>query len=380
MLYRVDQDVKIPTHTVRYNENNLTLVQNQHNKTAEMNLWLNSFDKSRAITNEEFVDRIIELLKKNQITQIDHISNFFKVSVDYSLYDRNNRELEHSISVYPFRPVDAIIPLEIGTENTLPYRFVKTFEKVIDFRFKDRMPFGIMTNKEDTYYFKIHDIRVMQDLDPMYEEHNSIDGQGYSRRSHTVKSYIDNTIVVYSSKESGIDFNKCYLSFIPRVVTFHMEILLDNFFVTYSDTIFDRILTENISIVHHIDEEIIREDPDHPAPPFIDQKEFLGKRGKFVVAEPRKPDSFLVVEDLYPRSAFDSKLMVRKRDVISDIPSISVGDYVRFIEDIIEDDTELYDNDHPFIPKDQSMHYENRDYIAGEIPDDGRRLPPWLRE
>lgn len=371
-IFQVDQDVKSPKNIIRYSANNLLVNTNPSAKSATLNIWLNSIDEHHMRTNEDMAHEIKDRIRRHHITQIDKLSDFYKMTIDYELHDRNGREIEHSISVYPLKPVDSLIPIGITKHNELPFRFVKEYTKTIDFRFKDSIPFGIMQQKEDEYFFKINDIRIVQDMNEYDEQHTSIHGRPMIRGSHTIHSYLEHTVLIYSSKKEGIDFTPCKLYFIPRLLQVHFNIILDNFVVFYDENEIDKILVENIKIINDDDYEYEAEDyhrHHHPAPP--------RPRGIFVIAEPRKRDSFLVVEDMYPKTIFDESKMVRKHWVIHDIPSIQVGDYVRFVE--AEDRPAgkpflIFDDCHPE-KKEMPCEYDHRH-------DKGRKdlVPPWLKE
>jgi len=381
MLYRIDQDVETPTNLVTYTSNNMLITSNPETKTATLDLWLNSIDREHTKTNHDLVFVVKDQLRRQKVTQIDTLSNIYKMAIDYQLLDRKDREIEHSVSVYPLKPVDSMLPLGVTKHDGLPFRYVKTFSKQIDFRFRQSVPFGIMKNKEDTYFLRINDIRIFQDTNPKEELHPSLEGRAMIRNSHTVASYLEHTVLIYSSKEEGIELSPCRLNFIPRVMTLRMEILLDNFMVVYDEGEIDRILIENIGIVNGEELAIEAVEPHHHHHHHHHDEPCHHRHGIYVLSESRKRDSLLVVEDLYPPSEFNAATMVRKCHVLPDIPSIQVGDYVRFVEDCIDPKhTEpfiIYDSDHPD-PTVVPCRYDDPLHRGHHYPEPP--CPPWLKE
>ena len=374
-LYKVNQEVRIPRNVINYMGNNLTMTENRERKSVSINIWLNAFDKKHAITNEDLIEITKENIMRNQITQIDNVSNFYKMAIDYTLMDRYYKELEHSVSVYPLKPIDSIIPIGITENNHLPFRFVKSFSKIIDFRFRDGIPFGIMKDKSDTYYFKINDIRVFQDTNIHDEKHQSLEERPMSYDSHSVVSYLEHTVLVFSSREKGINFDMCYLTFIPRVMSLNLELMLDNFIVAYDSNIFDRLITENIANKNE-PADWGKVCPHKPVHPKHHDNHWCHKNGIFVISEPVHHDSLLVVEDLYPAGEFDPDTMVRKYQVISDCPSIEVGDYVRFIPDDCLTHRPAMDDLYDDEPNGSCCDGDACDINFG--PE--RIVPPWLKE
>lgn len=363
-LYKVNQPSYIPYHVMRTTDNHSSLTYDEGNKKVKVNLWLDFFNDKNVKTNKAMYQEMVSALKYHLITQIDTIQNFYKMTVDYSLFTKNGKELEHSITVQNIKPVDAMVPLGIAKNNELVYRFVKKFEKQIDFRFKDGLPYGIMRQPHDKFILKINNINIYQDTDTVEERHKSMEERPFKYGSHTIESSLEYTRLVFSSKEQGIEYTPIELNYIPRLIEFGVEILLDNFIVVYDDNEISKILQENIWIKNGNGDTIdpdpgeecpcppkdpdwdVDDDmdvcpcpkpepepapkPDCPCKPSPDIKD----RGYYYVrATFEKPCARLVVEDQYPESIYNDKCMARKSDVIIDIPNISIGDYVVKYED-----------------------------------------------
>lgn len=361
-LYKVNQPSYIPYHVMRTTDNHSSLTYDEGNKKVKVNLWLDFFNDKNVKTNKAMYQEMVSALKYHLITQIDTIQNFYKMTVDYSLFTKNGKELEHSITVQNIKPVDAMVPLGIAKNNELVYRFVKKFEKQIDFRFKDGLPYGIMRQPHDKFILKINNINIYQDTDTVEERHKSMEERPFKYGSHTIESSLEYTRLVFSSKEQGIEYTPIELNYIPRLIEFGVEILLDNFIVVYDDNEISKILQENIWIKNGNGDTIDPDpgdecpcppkDPDwdvddgmdvcpcpkpEPAPkpdcpckpsPDINDRGYYYVRATF-----EKPCARLVVEDQYPESIYNDKCMARKSDVIIDIPNISIGDYVVKYED-----------------------------------------------
>lgn len=360
-LYKMDQPSYIPYHVVRTTENHSSLTYDESNKKVRVQLWLDFFNNKNVKTNKAMYQEMISALKYHLITQIDTIQNFYRMTIDYSLFTKNGKELEHSITVQNIKPVDAMVPLGIAKNNELVYRFVKKFEKQLEFRFKDGLPYGIMRQPHDKFILKINNINIYQDTNTIEERHKSMEERPFKYGSHTVESSLEYTRLVFSSKEQGIEYTPIELNYIPRLIEFGVEILLDNFIVVYDDNEVSKILQENIWIKNGKDDGLDPDpgdecppckppkdpnwdvddgnDPPCPCPPVeeppkpncpckpspdINGRGYYYERTTF-----EKPGALLVVEDKYPESIFNSSCMVKKGEVIVDIPNITIGDYVK---------------------------------------------------
>ena len=468
-LYQVDQIVRTPYVIGKDMDNSSSLRYDEGRRRVSLQVWLDSFDQTRVKTNKAMYYEMIEALKENEITEIPPMQNTFKMTVDYTLSVKNGKEIDHSITVQTIKPIDAILPLGVAKNNELVYRFVKMFKKKIDFRFKDNIPYGIMKQPYEKYILTINNISIYEDTNTIEEIHKSLEERPFKYGSQTVESSLEFTKLVFSSMDAGISYYPVELSYIPRVINFDMEILLDNYIVAYDDNEVNKVLVENIKlqqIPEIIDPDtgedekeerptppekepevapdyeidpgpelcpIPPEKPDKPCPPkppkpehrppclppdiprvdHEDHKDYVDDWGDVICPEdmeknwrppchpPEKPDhkpsfkphkkpdrrpprphfpgpegplpekpgegeviypkkffyerstfdkphTLLVVADDYPKDLFRDDVMVYKKEVIGDIPNITIGDYVRRIK--IQDDDGRSDPPRPDIP------------------------------
>lgn len=358
-LYKVDQPSYIPFTVIRTTENHSSLSYDESNKKVRVQLWLDFFDNKNVKTNKAMYQDMVEALKYHLITQVDTIQNFYKMTIDYSLYDGNGKEIDHSISIQNIKPVDAMVPLGIAKNNELVYRFVKKFEKQIDFRFRDGLPYGIMRQPNHKFILRINNINIYQDTDTVEERHKSMEERPFKYGSHTIESSLEYTKLVFSSKEQGIEYTPIELTYVPRLIEFGVEILLDNFIMVYDDGEINKILEENLWIKNGKDDGMNPdpgeecpcppkdpewdvddgddcpcipsppvEEPPKPECPCKPSPDIEGRGYYYERTTFEKPGALLVVEDKYPDSLYDEKCLVRKSDVIEDIPYITIGDYV----------------------------------------------------
>lgn len=247
-LYQIDQIPHTPFNIARNMENSSTLAYDEGRHRVSVQVWLDSFDKTDVKTNKALYYEMLEALKENGITEVITIQNKFKMTIDYSLFTKSGKELDHSITVQTIEPIDSLLPLGVAKNNELVYRFVKLFKKKIDFRFKDSIPYGIMKKPFDRYILKINNICIYQDTNTEDEIHNSLEERPYRYGSHTVSSCLEFTKLVFSSQEAGVEYYPIELSYIPRVIDFDMQIMLDNYIVAFDDNEVNKILTENEKI------------------------------------------------------------------------------------------------------------------------------------
>lgn len=255
-LYKVDQIPRNPFIIAKNMENKSTLSFDDGRRQVSLNVWLDSFNTNDVKTNKAMYYEMIEGIKENEITSIPTIQNSFKMTIDYSLFTKTGKEIDHSVSVQTIDPVDAILPIGIAKNNELVYRFVKVFKKKINFRFKDSIPYGIMKKPFDKYILKINQISIFEDTNTEEEIHKSLEERPFRAGSQTVSSSLEFTKLVFSSVDAGVEYYPIELTYIPRLINFNMEIMLSEYIVAFDESDVEKALTE-VETITNTTEEII---------------------------------------------------------------------------------------------------------------------------
>ena len=328
-VYRVNQNTSIPaTLTFRSSGASTVLNVDPKSKAVDQHIVINTLKKPGTKSNSELYEEMINHLKEASITEVNMIQNFFKIYVDYTMFE-DGREIEHSAVVKPIRPLDKVALLGVATNNECVYRRVKTFDPKLNFRVRSSLPFGIMQDRKSRYQFKINNIAIFQDFNSRKEIHESTYEVPYS---------------MAATQNEGIDIQAIDLDFVPRAIEVSLEIILGNYIVAYDHDSIDDILKENIKNKYQEDTETdIPDDgeddgiliPGEESNPEGDGEYEPNEDGFFDYYELCKettPGALLVVEDLIPDNIYDSTTMIKKALVIKDIPEIEIGQYVVYRE------------------------------------------------
>ena len=346
-VYRVMQDTSIPTSmTFRASGASSSMNIDRSSKSVEQHVVINTVKKPGTKSNAEMYNDMVNFLNSQQITEIKEIKNFFKVYIDYSMFE-DGREIEHSAVVRPIKPIDKAVLLGIATNNETIYRRVKTFDHVINFRVRNTLPHGIISDKKSDYRFKINNIAIFQDFSSRNEIHESTYEVSYPIGSTTIQANLNDMVLIYATENEGVDIQDISLGFVPRSIDISLELILGNYIVAYNNKDIDAILIENIKNKYPTegDTDVPEDDgeddgfliPDEDTKPEADGAIEPDEDGFFDYYEKcneTTPGALLVVEDLMPDNNYNPETMIKKFMVIKDIPEIEVGDYVLYCESI----------------------------------------------
>lgn len=352
-VYKINQSTKVPMTILRNASHcSSTVSINQAMKTATINVGINTLERPGTKSNKEKYNELVSYLKEKEITEIDNIQNRFKIYIDYSIFDEK-KEIAHSIVIRPVEPVESAILLGVGTNNECIFRRVKLLNQDVEFQISSATPFGIMQERKCEFVLKVNNIAIYQDFCPLLDDvHESVYQTPYGLNSVTIASSLENMSMIYSTETAGIDISEMVLSFAPRTVTVSLNLILSNYIVVYNDATIDEIIQENIDAKYEetpdTDDNQTPSDgdesgvivPDPENKPDADGDETPDKNGLYDYysrCTPTNPNGLLVVEDLMKDSLYNPDTMVRKSNVVKDVPDIAVGDHVLYVEGLVTD-------------------------------------------
>lgn len=343
--YRVNQNTNVPTSiTFRTPGASSNVSIDINNKEVSQILTINTIKKPGTKSNAELYNNLIELLRNNKITEVREIQNCFKVYIDYTVFE-DEQEVDHSVVIKPIESIDQAILLGVATNNECVFRRVKSFNPTIEFRLKNTLPHGIMNTSRRKYTLKINNVCIFQDFSRVLDRHESTYEHPYAVASCTIDHYIENTALIYSTDNSGLDLQEISVDFMPRTVKVVMNLTLAEYIVAYDDNEINKILIENINNKYNPsdDDEIDSGDtesggimiPDDEDKPSADGNYTPDEDGYYSYYERCRettPNSLLVVEDLIPDGAYDVETMIKISMVVKDIQDINIGEYVIYRE------------------------------------------------
>ena len=353
--YQIDQSTREPINVIRMPKTHCTMEHNAAARELVASIWLSGVENTHLQTNRGMYVDMVESLKSNFTTEIPKISDQYIVYIDYTIYNDNDKEINHSCTSKRLETEDAILPLGCAFNNEMVYRRVKSFNPKIEFSVTNHVPFGIMgTSYGKKYTMKINDIAIMQSIDTLnaecYNIHNSMEGNSYDYQSHSIATMLKYNIPVYSSAMAGIELGEFTVSFYPRKVVLDLHLVLANLIVAYDDQKIKDILVENMEHKYPPkpgeepdpdpgesgggteDDDPVFPDPDEKDP--ADGNYDADENGFYYYYEKclgTNPDALLVVEDTIPDNRYDPDTMVHQKDVLADVPDAEVGGYVRYV-------------------------------------------------
>lgn len=346
VVYRINQNPEIPVEMVTAkSQTGLTTEVDKANGVASMMVNINTMNNKSSIkSNRELASELFQFLKKNKVTEVPNVYNYFKVYIDYSITN-GKEEVEHSAVIKPIIPVDKVMPLGVASNNECVYRRVKTFAGNIEFRLKNRLPHGIISSKETSYKIKIHNIAIFQSLYNTEEVHNSIYGVPYTIGSSSLNACLDGHVLVYSTSEAGLEIMDGNIGFQPRILDINLNITLDNMVVVYNDIDVKIIIQDNLNTKYPPAEPEVPDNPSEGSSTDYETKvpadgNFCPDKDGYIDwwerCEEGTPNGLQVVENDVPNDHYDPDKMIRQKMIIRDIPDIAIGEYVIYRETIVD--------------------------------------------
>ena len=333
-FYRLDQSILNPDVMFKMPGTHAQLSFDTSCKAVNAEVWVNPISDSPIKTNEEAYQEMINYITNNELTEIDTVQNRFLMYLDYSVYNENNTELNHNVATKELEPIDAIYPYGVDKEEQLMYKQVKSFGGDIEFAIKNRYPYGIMyDNSKVRYRLVINDISLYQDLinrNSFCDVHYSADGNTYAYGSHTISETLNGLKKIYSSYDNGLVINAVDIPFVPRSITIHFNIAVDNIIVVYDNqTVRDAIIA---NIVKKHPNAGTAEIPDGEKYPQSDGStaENNGYYDYWKKVSKDEVGALQVVSDDVTGDKYNTSTMIHISMVLKDIPDAVEGDYVKY--------------------------------------------------
>lgn len=234
--YKVNQETTIPAVLNKLVPGTSTSVKiDGNNGYIGQIININTLEGPDTKSNSELYKEFTDWIKDKKIKSIDTLQNYYKVYIDYSIY-QDNAEIEHSQIVRPLDVEDTAIVLGVNKDNETVYRRVKSFNPRIDFRLRNPLPHGITQSNKCRYRLKINNVGIFQEKNETANiRHNSIYDVPFYIPSSVMNTTLDESVLVYSSYNLGVDIQDIDLEYIPRLIEITMFITLTNFVVVYDD-------------------------------------------------------------------------------------------------------------------------------------------------
>lgn len=245
-FYKVNQETRIPSVLNKLVPGTSTSVKvDGNNKYIGQIININTLEGPDTKSNSELYKELTDWIKDKKIKSIDTLQNYYKVYIDYSVY-QDNAEIEHSQIVRPLDVEDTAVILGVNKDNETVYRRVKSFNPKIDFRLRNPLPHGITQSSKCRYRLKINNVGIFQEKNETVNvRHNSVYDVPFYIPSSVMNTTLDESVLVYSSFNLGVDIQDIDLDYIPRVIEISMFITLTNFVAVYDDLKIEELVNQN---------------------------------------------------------------------------------------------------------------------------------------
>lgn len=368
--YQVNRNLRTPINITRMTHTHTALSCGCNSDSIGVHVWVETMDRVHPPTNRKLANTMLKDLKENMVTQIDTLENAYKVYMEYSILNKDGKELEHSVAVTSVSPTEGIRPLGVNCNNECIYRQVDLLKANFDMTLKSTIPFGIMNKRPGYTVLNIHDIVVLQEASQS-DRTPSMYGECYRYGSPTIQATLENMINIYSTRNEGIILEGIELNQLPRKITVDVDISLADSIVVYDNEVITHILEENYTHLDPDDDDTDYtggcgcgcrplpdpEPDDEPEEPPIElppddtcdcpcckpEKPIPPKD------EPEYPEDTIfwrcskhttggleVVADITPDHLFKGHI-IKKKYVVKSIPDIQIGEFVMVVE---QDDTD----------------------------------------
>ena len=245
-FYKINQETQIPSVLNKFVPGTSTSVKvDGNNKYIGQIININTLEGPDTKSNSELYKELTTWVTDKKIKSIDTLQNYYKVYIDYSVY-QDNAEIEHSQIVRPLDVEDTAVILGVNKDNETVYRRVKSFNPKIDFRLRNPLPHGITQSSKCRYRLKINNVGIFQEKNETANvKHNSVYDVPFYIPSSVMNTTLDESILVYSSYNLGVDIQDIDLDYIPRVIEISLFITLTNFVAVYDDLKIEELVNQN---------------------------------------------------------------------------------------------------------------------------------------
>ena len=246
-FYKINQETTIPSVLNKVVPGTSTSVKvDGNNRYIGQIININTLEGPDTKSNSELYTELTTWITDKKIKSIDTLQNYYKVYIDYSVY-QDNAEIEHSQIVRPLDVEDTAVILGVNKDNETVYRRVKSFNPKIDFRLRNPLPHGITQSSKCRYRLKINNVGIFQEKNENTAsvKNNSVYDIPFYIPSSVMNATLDESVLVYSSYNLGVDIQDIDLDYIPRLIEISLFITLTNFVAVYDDLKIQKLVEQN---------------------------------------------------------------------------------------------------------------------------------------
>lgn len=294
--------------------------------TITMNLTNSDSRKTNVKYYEDFTGYIID----NKVTELTALSGKFKMFVDAVIYDASGKIIDEGIRIHNIDSDDGIRILPIVAGNECSYVRVKMFNTTIQYTY-NRIVSGIVSNAKVPRYMRIRGLSIMAEKGTPNPNgvcilNSTLIDQTLSPISPSIQKATEEMVEIFNSY--GTDLGVIDMLRAPRSVDLCINLSIEGFVDVYDSTEIDSLITLNGGTT--------------PTPPPVpttpcnpDDCGCSNFFAVYVYCDSDDPKAGVIVsDDDYTNNNYTG-LAYKLSDVLKDIPTAKVGEYVRYDQSIV---------------------------------------------
>ena len=247
--------------TVASKKPNGTTVKQYENRSTDVVINLTNLTNSY-VSNKEAFEKAVEKIQAEGITEIEKLSTSCKMIVYYKLIfgtpdcpiipdGKVSEVADEGCIVSDFKLYPVLFPLGLTEDNEYVTRWACGSGPIKMVRnYIQSTPIGISRHRESNYTLMITRICVVESKRTGDVYHPSIE------KFNDVYPNSKNSVTIYDSEEEGILINPIFLSAPPSQITLHVDVTLNNFFVT----------ADRSDIIHYLERNLESDNTDQNPP------------------------------------------------------------------------------------------------------------------
>lgn len=203
-------------------------------------ITINTIPNTDTKGNNAKYNELVEFIKEKEIKAASNIGYNYKVIVDYSVFDDENRE-SRAVVVKSVDGKDLVNLIPNPENNTVDYRRVKLVETVFNFYVNQSYNHKIITGGAKEYTIRINKVSVYQNLTDLPDSHESNYNVALETDSKAVTYLLTNHIKIYESSLNAVRFNEVRTTMKPNMLSMHIKVIVGGF----TDVFNNEKLSEN---------------------------------------------------------------------------------------------------------------------------------------
>lgn len=224
-------------------EADATAIIDAGNKSLGFYININTLANNPVVKdNSVRYNELSEFIKTNKIEKAESIGYNFKIIIDYSIFDDDNKEVR-SVVVRSVDGVDCANLIPNTTNNTISYQRVKRLDTKFNFYTGSNFRHGIISSNAEQFIVKINKVAIYQNLTNLPDSHESNYNVPLSADSQAVTYLLTNHVKIYESTVNT-RFNEIRTTMAPNKLAIAVTVITGGYVDVFNDTEFSKNFTK----------------------------------------------------------------------------------------------------------------------------------------